>query len=116
MFINVAGLFDGIASVARAEGITGLYSGLGPTLLAIAPFMAVQQVSVTVHPLYLITMFDHYLQVTYDILKQKALDSKAFAPSATLFLVCGSAAGAVAQTVSGVLKCTAVVKVYIVKI
>ena len=40
-----AGLVHGIVSVARAEGMTGLYSGLGPTLLAIAPFMAVQQVS-----------------------------------------------------------------------
>ena len=40
-----AGLVHGIVSVAKAEGMTGLYSGLGPTLLAIAPFMAVQQVS-----------------------------------------------------------------------
>ena len=42
-----AGLVHGIASVARAEGMRGLYSGLGPTLLAIAPFMAVQQVGQT---------------------------------------------------------------------
>lgn len=41
---NFTGLIHGIVSTARAEGITGLYSGLGPTLLAIAPFMAVQQV------------------------------------------------------------------------
>ena len=39
-----AGLVHGVASVARAEGMSGLYSGLGPTLIAIAPFMAVQQV------------------------------------------------------------------------
>jgi len=31
------------------------------------------------------------------------MDSKVFDPSATLFLVCGSAAGAFAQTVSNIL-------------
>ena len=41
------GLFHGLTSVAHAEGMTGLCSGLGPTLLAIAPFMAIQQVSVS---------------------------------------------------------------------
>ena len=39
-------------------------------------------------------------QSSYDVLKQQAVDHN-FEPSATLFLVCGSAAGALAQTVSG---------------
>lgn len=66
--------------MARRERLPGLYRGLGPTLLAIAPFMAVQQSS-------------------YDILKEQAI-RKNFEPSATLFFACGSAAGAMAQTVS----------------
>ena len=66
--------------IAAREKFAGLYRGIGPTLTAIAPFMAVQQ-------------------VVYDILKQKSIDN-GIAPSATLFLLCGSAAGAAAQTVS----------------
>ena len=60
--------------------MAGLYRGIGPTLTAIAPFMAVQQ-------------------VVYDILKQRSIE-KSIAPTATLFFLCGSAAGAAAQTVS----------------
>lgn len=60
--------------------MAGLYRGIGPTLVAIAPFMAVQQ-------------------VVYDILKQRSIQSN-IAPSAMLFFLCGSAAGATAQTVS----------------
>jgi len=74
------GLFHGLREVARTERLPGLYRGLGPTLLAIAPFMAVQQSS-------------------YDVLKDQAIKNK-FEPSAPLFFVCGSAAGAMAQTVS----------------
>lgn len=60
--------------------MAGLYRGIGPTLTAIAPFMAVQQ-------------------VVYDILKQQSIKNS-IAPTATLFFLCGSAAGAAAQTVS----------------
>ena len=67
-------------SVGRSDGLPGLYRGLGPTLLAIAPFMAVQQ-------------------ATYDVIKHKAT-SRRFQPSPLLFLLCGSVAGATAQTVS----------------
>lgn len=66
--------------MATHERLPGLYRGIGPTLVAIAPFMAIQQSS-------------------YDVLKQQAVHRN-FEPSATLFLVCGSAAGAMAQTVS----------------
>lgn len=66
--------------MARQERLPGLYRGLGPTLIAIAPFMAVQQSS-------------------YDVLKDQAI-KRNFEPTASLFFVCGSAAGAMAQTVS----------------
>ena len=74
------GLFHGLKEVAKHERLPGLYRGLGPTLVAIAPFMAVQQSS-------------------YDVLKDRAT-RRNFGPSAALFFVCGSAAGAMAQTVS----------------
>ncbi len=60
--------------------MAGLYRGIGPTLTAIAPFMAVQQ-------------------VVYDVLKQRSIENS-ITPTATLFFLCGSAAGAAAQTVS----------------
>lgn len=66
--------------VAVKEKLPGLYRGIGPTLLAIAPFMAVQQSS-------------------YDVLKQQAIEHS-LEPSATLFFTCGSLAGGIAQTVS----------------
>ncbi len=75
------GLFHGLKEVAVTERLPGLYRGIGPTLLAIAPFMAVQQSS-------------------YDVLKKKAMDHN-MEPSAPLFFVCGSLAGVFAQTVSG---------------
>ena len=52
----------------------------GPTLMAIAPFVAVQQ-------------------ITYDLLKYKA-GVMHFQPSVMLFLFSGSLAGVTAQTVS----------------
>lgn len=66
--------------VAATERLPGLYRGIGPTLLAIAPFMAVQQSS-------------------YDILKQQAIKHQLEA-SVLLFFTCGSVAGGIAQTVS----------------
>ena len=65
--------------MAVNEKLPGLYRGIGPTLLAIAPFMAVQQSS-------------------YDVLKQQAVNNN-MKPSATLFFICGSVAGGIAQTV-----------------
>ena len=74
------GLFHGIRVIAATENMAGLYRGIGPTLTAIAPFMAVQQ-------------------VVYDVLKQRSIENS-ITPTATLFFLCGSAAGAAAQTVS----------------
>lgn len=73
-------MFHGLREIARHERLPGLYRGIGPTLLAIAPFMAVQQSS-------------------YDVLKQQAI-GRNLEPSASLFFVCGSIAGGIAQTVS----------------
>ena len=67
-------------TIAQTERLPGLYRGIGPTLFAIAPFMAVQQAS-------------------YDMLKQQAMLHE-FQPNPTLFFMCGSVAGATAQTVS----------------
>ena len=75
----IAGIFDTIVKVGKNEKLPGLYKGFGPTLVAIAPFVAIQQ-------------------ITYDLLKLKASDMD-FEPSVWLFLVCGSIAGAAAQTV-----------------
>ncbi len=72
-------MLDGLSKTAKREKLAGLYRGIGPTLLAIAPFMAVQQVS-------------------YDVLKNKAM-SHQVDPSPLLFFACGSIAGAAAQSV-----------------
>ena len=76
--------------IAATENVAGLYRGIGPTLTAIAPFMAVQQ-------------------VVYDILKQRSIENS-IAPTATLFFLCGSAAGAAAQTVSMIVVIVIVLK------
>ena len=68
--------------MAKNEKLPGLYKGFGPTLMAIAPFVAIQQIS-------------------YDLLKYKA-GSMQMEPSVMLFLGCGSIAGATAQTVCSV--------------
>jgi solute carrier family 25 phosphate transporter 23/24/25/41 len=74
------GICDALRTVARNEKLSGLYKGFGPTLLAIAPFVAIQQ-------------------ITYDLLKYKA-GVMNLEPSIILFVGCGSVAGAAAQTVS----------------
>ena len=73
------GITDGLTKVAKNEKLAGLYKGFGPTLVAIAPFVAIQQ-------------------ITYDLLKYKA-GGMNIEPSVMLFLGCGSIAGATAQTV-----------------
>lgn len=65
--------------MAKNEKLPGLYKGIGPTLLAIAPFVAIQQ-------------------ITYDLLKHRA-SAMHIEPGVWLFLACGSLAGTAAQTV-----------------
>ena len=74
------GMLDGLTKISNKEKLSGLYRGISPTLLAIAPFMAIQQAS-------------------YDVLKKEAM-SHNVDPSPLLFFVCGSIAGAAAQSVS----------------
>jgi len=62
--------------IVRWRGLRGLYSGIRPTLIAIAPFVAVQQ-------------------ATYDVLKLKV--AAGFTPSVPLFLGCGTLAGIASQ-------------------
>lgn len=73
-----AGIADCFSKVLKAEGMAGLYRGIGPTIAAVAPFLAFQQ-------------------SVYDVLKFTALanDVPAGLP---LFLSCGAAAGAAAQS------------------
>lgn len=80
LIVSCTGIVNALAKVAKNEKLPGLYKGIGPTLLAIAPFIALQQ-------------------ITYDTLKQSAT-KKEIQPSALLFLSCGGLAGAAAQTVS----------------
>lgn len=77
---SCTGIVNALLKIAKDEKLPGLYKGIGPTLLAIAPFIALQQIS-------------------YDALKQSATKKK-IEPSASLFLLCGGLAGAAAQTVS----------------
>ena len=62
------------------EGATSFYKGLQPTLLAVAPFIGLQQAS-------------------YDLYKQVFIDSGYFKPSVGLFLGCGAVAGLTAQAI-----------------
>jgi hypothetical protein len=59
-------------------GVAALYKGLYPTLLACAPFLAVQQ-------------------AVYDVTKNILISSGVVQPSAPLFIACGAFAGAAAQ-------------------
>lgn len=79
LFHLFLGLFNGLKVISLEEGFSGLYRGIGPTLAAIGPLVAVQQVS-------------------YDVLKLQAM-KYGLSPSMSLFFVCGSAAGAISQTV-----------------
>ena len=72
-------MFDALKVIAKKDKMPGLYRGIGPTLLSIAPLVAIQQ-------------------VTYDLLKYKAGNMN-IEPSVFLFLGCGSLAGVAAQTV-----------------
>lgn len=80
MYPIVSGITHALWEIASKEKLKGLYKGVGPTLLAVVPFIAVQQSS-------------------YDTMKMYALNHD-LQPSISLFLLCGSVAGVLAQTVS----------------
>ena len=73
------GIRQTFAALFGNSGVRGLYRGLNPTLMAIAPFLAVQQSS-------------------YDYMKTTA-SRKELQPSVMLFSCCGIVAGTIAQTV-----------------
>ena len=68
------------SEIMAKEGVTSFYKGLQPTLLAVAPFIGLQQAS-------------------YDLYKQLFIDSGYFKPSVGLFLGCGAVAGLTAQAI-----------------
>ena len=68
----------------EARCVTYIYlllSGLGPTLVSIAPFLAIQQ-------------------CVYDVLKNIVVNGFVVTPNVSTFLICGAFAGTLAQTVS----------------
>ncbi|XP_065839630.1 uncharacterized protein [Oscarella lobularis] len=76
---DAKGIGRTLVALARHDGFRGLYKGLGPTLLSIAPFLAVQQSS-------------------YDYMKSRA-SHMGLNPSISLFASCGIVAGTLAQTI-----------------
>lgn len=73
------GILGTFSSIVRNEGgYAALYRGIGPTLCAVAPFVALQQ-------------------ATYDTMKMAAFE-QGIEPTVPLFLCCGAFAGATAQT------------------
>jgi solute carrier family 25 phosphate transporter 23/24/25/41 len=67
-------------SIRATEGIKGLYRGIHPTLLAVVPFVAIQQ-------------------TTVDTTKGLAAEMGWTPPTAPLLMMCGASAGLLAQTV-----------------
>ena len=75
------GIIDAFRTIYMNEGIvSGYYKGIAPTLLAVAPFVAMQQ-------------------STYDVIKQSSMEYGNFEPSVPLFMSCGAVAAMTAQSV-----------------
>jgi solute carrier family 25 phosphate transporter 23/24/25/41 len=66
--------------LTKNEGIRGLYGGIGATLIAVAPFVGLQQAS-------------------YDVLKMTTIDNGWASPSVGMFTACGVTSGIIAQTI-----------------
>lgn len=66
--------------LTKTQGLRGLYGGIGATLIAVAPFVGLQQAS-------------------YDVIKMTTIDSGWASPSVGLFTACGVASGLTAQTI-----------------
>ena len=75
-----SGILSTAKAIVKEGGMRRLYAGMGPTLLAVMPFVGIQQ-------------------ATYDALKMLLFDSGAVTPSVPLFLACGAIAGTAAQGV-----------------
>lgn len=72
---NYKGIADAMRSIVKADGILGLYRGLGPTLMGIAPYIAINM-------------------TTFDLLKRKYMPKSRDAPYFTLInLGLGATAG-----------------------
>jgi solute carrier family 25 phosphate transporter 23/24/25/41 len=67
-------------SIVAKGGVRGLWGGLGATLLAVAPFVGLQQAS-------------------YDVMKLTLIDKGLASPSVGFFTACGVASGLTAQTI-----------------
>lgn len=76
---NYTGIASALKRIHVEEGVRGLYKGLIPSLVSIAPFLGIQQSA-------------------YDVMKLHALKSQ-FGANPSTFLVCGGLAGMLAQTV-----------------
>ncbi|XP_065067634.1 uncharacterized protein LOC135693173 isoform X1 [Rhopilema esculentum] len=72
------GISHAIQTIKSQEGVAALFRGLGPTLVSIAPFLAIQQ-------------------CVYDVLKNSSVTT-IFGNNVSTFLACGALAGTVAQT------------------
>ena len=66
--------------LTKTQGLRGLYGGIGATLIAVAPFVGLQQAS-------------------YDVIKMTTIDNGLATPSVGFFTACGVASGIMAQTI-----------------
>jgi solute carrier family 25 phosphate transporter 23/24/25/41 len=74
------GMVSTAKSIVAKGGVRGLWGGLGATLLAVAPFVGLQQAS-------------------YDVMKLTLIDKGLASPSVGFFTACGVASGLTAQTI-----------------
>eukprot|EP00794_Sanderia_malayensis_P015814 gene15814-17409_t len=77
--IKYKGISHAVRTIVKEEGFAALYKGLSPTLISIAPFLAIQQ-------------------CLYDVAKNFATSSVLIGNNVSTFLVCGALAGTIAQT------------------
>lgn len=76
------GMVDALSSIVRNEGVAGLYRGIAPTLIGIAPYVGINF-------------------LVYESLKERApVEPGATGPSALWLAGCGAAAGTTGQTVA----------------
>ena len=79
--VKYNGISDALVKVTRSEGVTGLYRGISPTLLGVAPYVGVNF-------------------LVYESLKEICPSGDDGRPSAGWLAVCGGVAGTTGQTVA----------------